>query len=68
MKRPRDWGGCTEDWDFSRFVPDAVIVNLGTNDSGVFCDKEELREGMKALLGYDPAAVILRPRSCGRTA
>lgn len=43
-------GGCTEDWDFSRFVPDAVIVNLGTNDSGVFCDKEELREGMKALL------------------
>lgn len=32
----------------------AVIVNLGTNDSGVFCDKEELREGMKALLGYDP--------------
>ncbi len=43
-------GGCTEDWDFSRFVPDVVIINLGTNDSGVLCDKEELREGMEALL------------------
>lgn len=23
-----------QDWDFSRFIPDAVIINLGTNDFG----------------------------------
>lgn len=25
-------GSATSTWDFSRFVPDAVVVNLGTND------------------------------------
>ena len=28
--------GAEDEWDFSRFVPDAVIVNLGTNDGGSF--------------------------------
>lgn len=27
-------GQYTSDWDFSRFVPDALVINLGTNDMG----------------------------------
>ena len=28
--------GSQETWDFSKFQPDFVVVNLGTNDSGAF--------------------------------
>ena len=28
-------GRATSRWDFSRFVPDAVVINLGTNDFGI---------------------------------
>ena len=28
-------------WDFSRFVPDLVIINLGTNDASYCLDKED---------------------------
>ena len=30
------------EWDFSRFVPDLVVINLGTNDSSYTGNKEEL--------------------------
>lgn len=31
-----------EDWDFSKFVPDYVVINLGTNDSSYTGKDEEL--------------------------
>eukprot|EP01116_Phalansterium_solitarium_P000371 TRINITY_DN1023_c0_g1_i2.p3 TRINITY_DN1023_c0_g1~~TRINITY_DN1023_c0_g1_i2.p3 ORF type:complete len:143 (-),score=49.31 TRINITY_DN1023_c0_g1_i2:390-818(-) len=27
-------GSYTTDWDFSRWVPDTIVINLGTNDFG----------------------------------
>jgi hypothetical protein len=42
----------TSKWDFSRFVPDAVVVNLGTNDFSTTDDPsmEEFENGYRALL------------------
>jgi lysophospholipase L1-like esterase len=40
-------------WDFSRFQPDAVVVNLGTNDFSTMVDpdKATFEGGYRALLG-----------------
>ncbi len=40
-KKPQDM-----DWDFSKFVPDAVVINLGTNDS-TYAKNDERREEYK---------------------
>ena len=43
--------GAQKSWDFSRYQPDAIIVNLGTNDVGSFSkDTRELlaRQGKEA--------------------
>ena len=37
-KRPQDIA-----WDFSRFVPDAVVINLGTNDHSYCRENAELK-------------------------
>jgi len=41
-----DKNGFYEPWDFTKWQPDAVIINLGTNDDGAFhnndCDNKEL--------------------------
>jgi len=39
-------------WDFSRFVPDAVVINLGTNDFDTDQDptQEQFESGYRALL------------------
>ena len=39
-------------WDFSRFQPDAVVVNLGTNDLSTNSDPDQatFESGYKALL------------------
>jgi lysophospholipase L1-like esterase len=39
-------------WDFSRFVPDAVVINLGTNDFSTDSDpsQSEFEAGYRALL------------------
>ena len=39
-------------WDFSRFVPDAVVVNLGTNDFSTDSDptQEQFESAYRALL------------------
>lgn len=56
-----------EKWDFSRFVPDVILINLGTND-GSWCKdirerKENFRdqyvEFLKAIRGHNPKARIL---------
>lgn len=36
-----DFNAFDVEWDFSRFVPDLVIINLGTNDSSYCLDKED---------------------------
>lgn len=42
----------TSKWDFSRFVPHAVVVNLGTNDFSTATDptKEEFETGYRTFL------------------
>jgi len=39
-------------WDFSRFQPDAVVINLGTNDLSTSSDPDQttFEAGYKALL------------------
>lgn len=54
----------TELWDFSRFVPDVVCINLGTNDTSTSgADPALLRLGYERLLGQVrrayPAAKIV---------
>ncbi len=53
-----------EQWDFSRFQPDVVCVNLGCNDTSVGkYDKELLKEAFKrftqTLRGHYPQAKIV---------
>ncbi len=53
-----------EQWDFSRFQPDVVCVNLGCNDTSVGSyDKERLNSAFKqftvTLRGYYPQAKIV---------
>ena len=40
-----------DDWDFSRFVPDAVVVNLGTNDFSAALAEADFEAAYAALLG-----------------
>lgn len=40
-----------EKWDFSRFVPDAVLINLGTNDCSWCKDIRERKDGYKRRYG-----------------
>lgn len=54
----------SEKWDFSRFTPDVVCINLGTNDlSTEGYDTKLLKEGYKRLLklirGHNPKAKIV---------
>ena len=53
-------------WDFSRFVPDAIIINLGTNDDSYCQDmadrqneyKEEYIKFLKKVRSNNPSAHI----------
>ncbi|HWT76975.1 MAG TPA: SGNH/GDSL hydrolase family protein [Mobilitalea sp.] len=57
----------TLDWDFSRFVPELIVVNLGTNDNsycGNDADKQEeyvkgYVEFLKQIRANNPDAAIL---------
>lgn len=59
--------GKWEKWDFSRFVPDMILVNLGTNDCSWCKDIQERKnhyraqyvEFLKAIRGHNPQAQIL---------
>lgn len=56
-----------ERWNFSRFVPDMILVNLGTNDCSWCKDIQERKdryrdqyvEFLKAIRGHNPKAQIL---------
>lgn len=56
-----------ERWDFSRFVPDVILINLGTNDCSWCKDMQERKdhyrdqyvEFLKAVRGHNPQAHIL---------
>lgn len=56
-----------EKWDFSRFVPDIILVNLGTNDCSWCKDIQERKddyrnqyvEFLKAIRGHNPGVQIL---------
>lgn len=37
-----------EEWDFSRFIPDAILINLGTNDCSWCKDIQERKDQYKA--------------------
>ena len=59
----------TEVWDFSRYTPDVVCVNLGTNDvSTQPYDTGLLEQGyrnfLKTLRGYYPKAKIVLLSGC----
>lgn len=54
-------------WDFNKFVPDVVVVNLGTNDFS-YCGSDEEKskqfqlvyiEFLKTIRGYNPQAKIV---------
>lgn len=53
----------TELWDFTRFQPDAVVVNLGTNDFSSGVTVERLRESVsgftRQIREKNPQAVIV---------
>ena len=58
-----------EKWDFSRFRPDVVCVNLGTNDTSLGDYDLELLESasrnfLKRLRGYYPEAKIVLLTGC----
>ena len=53
-------------WDFSRFVPDAIVLNLGTNDDS-YCQEDENRQQeyadqyvafLKVIRKHNPGAMI----------
>ena len=54
-------------WDFSKFQPDVVVINLGTNDNGYVGNNPERLEAfkqsyldfLKRLRGYYPNAHIV---------
>jgi len=54
------------DWDFERFVPDVVVINLGTNDAS-YCKDEDRCKGyqkeyiqfLKTVRSKNPRAKIL---------
>ncbi|MCM1558692.1 MAG: GDSL-type esterase/lipase family protein [Butyrivibrio sp.] len=56
-----------EKWDFSRFVPDIILVNLGTNDCSWCRDIQERKDEyrrqymafLRAIRGHNPKARIL---------
>lgn len=59
----------TEVWDFNRYTPDVVCVNLGTNDvSTQPYDTQLLEQGyrsfLKTLRGYYPKAKIILLSGC----
>ena len=48
-----DFNVSSVDWDFSRFVPDVVVINLGTNDASYTGKDEELiREYIDAYIKF----------------
>lgn len=63
---------CQQDWDFSRFQPEAIVINLGTNDTSYVeyagsTEKQKERmeeftvsyvEFLKKVRGYNPNARI----------
>lgn len=49
----------TTPWDFSAFVPDYIVINLGTNDISYVTDKERREE---FISGYDE--FIKQVRNC----
>lgn len=59
--------GKWERWDFSRFVPDVILINLGTNDCSWCKDIQERKdryrdqyvEFLKAIRRHNPRARIL---------
>lgn len=59
--------GKWEKWDFGRFVPDIILVNLGTNDCSWCKDIPERKENFRdryveflgAVRGHNPKAQIL---------
>ena len=40
------------DWDFSKFVPDAVVINLGTNDASYAKKKDQKQEYHDAYIAF----------------
>lgn len=59
----------SEKWDFSRYTPDVVCVNLGTNDvSTKPYDTQLLEQGyrsfLKTLRSYYPKAIIVLLSGC----
>lgn len=56
-----------EKWDFGKFVPDIILVNLGTNDCSWCKDirerknvfREQYVKFLKAIRGHNPQAQIL---------
>ena len=59
----------SEEWDFSRFTPQLVCINLGTNDTSTSgADPKLLREGYRKLIrqvrSHYPAAKILLLCGC----
>ncbi len=56
-----------EKWDFGKFVPDIILVNLGTNDCSWCKDirerkdryREQYAEFLRAIRGHNPKARIL---------
>lgn len=53
----------SEMWDFSRFVPDLICINLGTNDTSQSYIVQKIAEGMKKLVlsvrEHNPKAKIV---------
>ena len=55
--------GAFEKWDFQKFQPDVIVVNLGTNDGSGTKDMEKVGKAvedfLKKLRDYNPESYIL---------
>lgn len=55
--------GAFEKWDFQKFQPDVIVVNLGTNDGSGTNDMEKVGKAvedfLKKLRDYNPESYIL---------
>ena len=56
--------GSLQDWDFASHQKDAVIINLGTNDSGAISTKKWTREEYAVLFREKMTGFIKTLRNC----
>ncbi len=56
-------GTVFENWDFNRFSPDIIVINLGTNDCGYCSDEQKMTEFYNAYIEFLKTVRKINPHS-----